>query len=328
MPETPRPLVSVVTPVLNSVSSLELTLLSVAAQTYPNIEHIVIDGGSSDGTVDLLRCFRSAVRLRWLSEPDAGMYAAVNKGIRLARGEVISYLNSDDLYLPWSVDRAVSALSSPRIDIAFGDLLVLARQEGVGHGLRIQFYPPFHLRTYAYEVSMAQPTVFWRRRVSEMIGGFDDRLRYAGDFEYWLRTGVAGFRYTHVREIQAVSVEHERALSSVYADELQREIERVRARYAAAVREGRFIRLRLFSQLFHWRAQVLLLRFNLRRRRPSSWVSLIQFLRREGMDLDGSSIVPLFMPLPLPKAWSPWRLDPEDFERKLTAELRVRASAS
>ena len=208
------PLVSVVTPVLNSASTIELTLTSVAAQTHPRIEHIVIDGGSSDGTIDVLRRFQSAVPLRWLSGPDTSMYAAINKGFELAQGEVLSYLNSDDLYLPWSVERAVSALESSESDLAFGDVLVLTKRGGLSRGVRIQFYPRFRPREYAY-VRMGQPSVFWRRRVSDAVGGFDESLCYAGDFEYWLRTGIAGFRYTHVREALAVEFEHEGALSSV-----------------------------------------------------------------------------------------------------------------
>ena len=114
-----KPLVSVITPVLNAADTLELTLLSVSAQTYSNIEHIVIDGGSTDGTVDILQRFQSSAQLRWQSEPDSGMYSAINKGIALARGGYISYLNADDLYLPWSVEKAVSVMmggkSEPRL---------------------------------------------------------------------------------------------------------------------------------------------------------------------------------------------------------------------
>ena len=327
MLESRSPLVSVITPVLNAASTLELALSSVAAQTYTNIEHIVIDGGSSDGTIDVLRRFRSAVPLRWLSEPDAGMYAAINKGIELAKGEVLSYLNSDDLYLPWSVERAVSALVSSGADLAFGDLSVLVKRDGASRSVRIQFYPRFRPRIYAYEVIMGQPTVFWRREVSEAVGGFDGEMRYAGDFEYWLRAGTAGFQFRHVREVLAVAVDHEGALSTVHADEMQQEIEGIRARYAKTVKERRFPRLRTLTRLTHWRLQVLILRFNLRSAHPSSWGNLIHFLRRAGLDLERSSIVRLLVPLPL-GSWSMLELNAAEFERKLTGELRNRCSTA
>jgi len=254
------------------------------------------------------------------------MYAAINKGMKLAQGEVVSYLNSDDLYLPWSVERAVSALVSSGRDLAFGDVIVLLKRGGLSRSVGIQFYPRFRPRIYAYEVTMGQPSVFWRRRLSDAVGGFDERMRYGGDFEYWLRMGTAGFRYTHVREVLAVEVVHERALSTIHADELRREIERARARYAEIVRPRMFFRLRALTRLIHWRWQVLMLRSNLRRNRPSNWTNLIQFLKRTDFNLGGSSIIPLFLPLPLPRSWSMWRLDPAEFEGKLTEEIRSRCS--
>jgi glycosyltransferase involved in cell wall biosynthesis len=306
---------------LNSASTLELTLASVAAQSYPRIEHVVIDGGSTDGTIDILRRFRTDVPLRWLSEPDTGMYAAINKGITLAQGEVLSYLNGDDLYLPWSIERAVSALMSSAADIAFGDLLLLHKRDGRGRWVRIQFYPRFRPRTYAYEVSMGQPTVFWRRRVFDSVGGFDERLRYAGDFEYWLRMGTAGFRYTHIREVLALAVEHEHGLAMVHADELRREIERTRAGYADTVRARKLVRLHRLTHLLSWRLQVLMFRFNMRIERPLSWGNLIRFLWRADLRPDGSSIIHLLLPKPLPRSWRMWGLDANEFERKLSEEI-------
>jgi glycosyltransferase involved in cell wall biosynthesis len=328
IPHPAPPLVSVITPVLNAANTLELTLSSVAAQTYPNLEHIVVDGGSRDGTIGMLRKFQSTVPLRWLSEPDEGMYAAINKGIKLARGETLSYLNSDDLYLPWSVERGVSALMTSAADLAFGDLLLLFKQSGHGRRVGIQFFPRFRPRTYAYEVSLGQPTVFWRRRVTDAVGGFDDQLRYAGDFEYWLRTATAGFRYRHIPEVLAVAVQHDRALSTAHADELQMEIEQTRARYADAVKPRRFARFRSLTHAIHWRSQVLMFRLSLAREHPSRWPDLIQFLRKAEVNLEGSSILPLLLPLPLPRGWAMWRVDSAELEQKLTEEMASRHSAA
>jgi glycosyltransferase involved in cell wall biosynthesis len=326
MPNPSSPLVSIITPVLNSASTVELTLASVAAQTYPNIEHIVVDGESTDGTIDILRGFRSAVPLHWLSEPDVGMYAAINKGVKMARGEILAYLNADDLYLPWSVERAVTALVSSGDDLVFGDVIVLVKRGGLGRSARVQFYPRFRPRVYTYEVNMGQPSVFWHRRVSDRVGGFDERMRYCGDFEYWLRTGTAGFRYTHVREVLAVEVDHEGTLSMTHSDGLRREIDRTRARYAEIIRPRRFLRLRALTRLIHWRWQVLILRLNIRRNHPSSWADLIRFLKRADVKLGGGTIISLLLPLPLPKSWSMWDLDAAEFESKLIADLRSRCS--
>lgn len=326
-PQSSLPLVSIITPCLNAVRTIELTLSSVAAQTYPNVEHIVIDGGSTDGTIDVLRGFRSKVPLRWLSEPDSGMYAAINKGIGLAEGDVLAYLNSDDLYLPWSVQSAVSALLSRDADLVFGDVFGLVKRGGVSIWVRIHLYPRFRPRVYAHEVNMGQPSVFWHRRVSDAVGGFDEQLRYCGDFEYWLRTGAAGFRYTHVREVLAVAVDHEGSLANVHARALQQEFDETKARYSDRLKARWFPRLRALTHLIFWRWQVLIWISNTRRSRPSSWPNMIQFLKRIGMDLEADSVVWLLRPMPLPQTWSKWRLDPEKFERKLTAELSSRCSA-
>ena len=98
------PLVSIITPTLNQGRTIGATLESVRRQTYSRIEHIVIDGGSSDSTSDILAAAHQASGLIWRSEPDRGMYDAVNKGLRLATGEIVGYLNSDDLLLPWAVE--------------------------------------------------------------------------------------------------------------------------------------------------------------------------------------------------------------------------------
>ncbi len=92
------PLVSIITPVLNRRAFIRQCLMSVAKQTHPRIEHIVIDGGSTDGTLDVLRSFQRTHPIKWISGPDEGMYDAINKGMELANGDILAYLNSDDLY--------------------------------------------------------------------------------------------------------------------------------------------------------------------------------------------------------------------------------------
>jgi len=316
-----KPLVSVITPVLNAADTLELTLLSVSAQTYSNIEHIVIDGGSTDGTVDILQRFQSSAELRWQSEPDSGMYPAINKGIALARGGYISYLNADDLYLPWSVEKAVSVMMGGKADLVFGDVLIISKRGGRARGVWMQFYPPFEAAVYANEVVMAQATVFWTRRVSALVGGFDESLKYSGDFEYWLRAASSGFRYKNVREVLAVVIQHEAALSTLHPDEVQREIELVRGRYSQTFDRSRMRRFPRVAHLAHWRWSQLLLRLNFAKGRPSDWREVIPLLKKAGVEM-GPGTLPLLLPKPLPATWSFWRADPSRLEREIVAELR------
>ena len=117
------------------------------------------------------------------------MYDAVNKGLGMARGEVVAYLNSDDVYLPWSVETAVATLRSGS-DFVYGDLGMI--RGSAQDSFMPQFYAPFDLNHFTYFQSLGQPSVFWRRAASQKLGGFDDSYRLIGDCEYWLRAANAG----------------------------------------------------------------------------------------------------------------------------------------
>src|SRR6266545_6693676 len=105
-----QPLVSIITPSLNQAAFIAAAIESVLMQDYPSIEYIVVDGGSSDGTLEILK--RYGDRVRWISEPDAGQSDAIDKGVRLTHGEILAWLNADDLYLPRAVSAAVAALAA------------------------------------------------------------------------------------------------------------------------------------------------------------------------------------------------------------------------
>src|SRR5512143_842563 len=125
------PTVSIVTPTLNQARFLRRTLDSVRAQTYPVSEHIVVDGGSTDGTLDILAREGERPALQWTSGPDGGMYEAVNKGLAMASGEILGYLASDDVYLPWTIEAVVEAFAArPTVDIVFGDGITIEEESG------------------------------------------------------------------------------------------------------------------------------------------------------------------------------------------------------
>ena len=119
-----QPKVSIITPSYNQGQFIEETILSAKNQDYPNIEHIVIDGNSTDSTLDILHKYDNDII--WISEPDRGQSDALNKGFRIATGEIIGWLNSDDIYLPGAVKKAVDALmNNPKFDIVYGDYLII-----------------------------------------------------------------------------------------------------------------------------------------------------------------------------------------------------------
>ncbi len=181
----PDPLVSILTPSFNQSRWLGDNLRSVAAQSYPNIEHIVMDGGSTDGSLEILSSAERAVQ--WRSQPDRGQSHALNKGFARSTGEIIGWLNSDDAYFDTEAVAAAVAVfaTHPKVDLVYGHG-ALVNADGLI--LQLMWAPPFHyglLRRFNF---IAQPTAFVRR--SAITGLFaDESFDYAMDRELWLRLG-------------------------------------------------------------------------------------------------------------------------------------------
>lgn len=225
------PLVSIVTPTLNQASFIEATLASVMRQTYPSVQHIVVDGGSTDGTQAILARYEDRYNLKWTSDADSGMYEAVNRGMAMADGDVLAYLNSDDLYLPWTVETVVRRLQRDQwADVVFGDALLLNHSS---RRVRLAFYPPFTRAFVLRAGSLMQPTVFWRRAAFEAVGDFDEHLRFVGDLDYWIRLGER-CRFAKTDEILAVERSHPAAKTSAFRTELLREAGLVRSKHDPA----------------------------------------------------------------------------------------------
>jgi glycosyltransferase involved in cell wall biosynthesis len=181
------PLVSIVTPSFNKGPYIEETLLSVRNQTYPRIEHIVIDGGSTDETLSILKKHSSDIS--WISEPDKGQSDAINKGWRRAHGEIIAYLNADDTYLPDAVETAVNYfLKHPETRMIYGDGIL---SDEKGRFLANFSAGAFDLQNLVFcRDNILQPAVFLRKSVFETVGDVDVDLHLAMDLDYWIRTGI------------------------------------------------------------------------------------------------------------------------------------------
>jgi len=195
------PLVSVITVVFNGADHLRGAIDSVLAQTYRSLEYIVVDGGSTDGTVEILRAYDRHIDY-WVSEPDTGIYDAMNKGIRASTGTLVGILNADDRYTPYAVESVVRALSDPEIGYCHGWMrLVDARGQDCGLAKPV----PRHLfaKRVLRETPLFHPTMFVRRSVYETFGGFDNRLALAGDFEFIARIHWAGVAGIEIPEILA-----------------------------------------------------------------------------------------------------------------------------
>ena len=225
------PLVSVVTPSFNQVSFLEDTMCSVLDQDYPNLEYIVIDGGSTDGSVELIRKYEKRLAY-WKSEPDRGQAHAINKGFKRSRGDILGWLNSDDTYMPGAIRRAVECLmASPRAVAVYGGANIVD-QSG-----RVVVKGDPHVRSFRLKDELcgnilSQPTVLMRRQPLFDVGLLDTSLHYALDFDLWLKLALKG-QFVKVDAIQTNFRVSDASKSMAQTDLFLPEIIRVFRRFFA-----------------------------------------------------------------------------------------------
>lgn len=194
---------SVITPSWNQGAFIERTIRSVL-DGQMNVEYLVVDGASSDQTVDILKRYED--RLSWISEPDRGQADAVNKGIARTHGELIGWLNSDDIYYPGAIVKAAQFLQThPEIDVVYGNAYHIDPEDRIIEPYPTQQWDARKLRESCF---LCQPAVFFRRKVVEEHGPLDASLRYCMDYEYWLRLADAGVKFAYLPELLAGSRLH------------------------------------------------------------------------------------------------------------------------
>jgi glycosyltransferase involved in cell wall biosynthesis len=243
------PLVSVVTPSMNQGAFIEETIRSVLEQDYPCVEHIVVDGGSSDGTLDVLR---SHGHVRWISEPDEGQAAAVNKGFAMAKGDVFGWLNSDDLYLPGAIATAVEVLLETGCGLVHGGWRQI---DELGRTIGDVEAVQFDLRQQLdYANLVAQPGAFFTREAFETVGGLDPSYHYAMDYELFLRIG-AKFDVRHVDRVLGAYRYHPRSKTVAESDGFVDET------FRAARAHGARLRSRMVIDFYLPRRRPWLFRF-------------------------------------------------------------------
>lgn len=233
------PLISIVTPSFNQATFVEEALLSVRNQGVASVEHIVVDGGSKDHTVEVLKRYSllpGEVTLRWISEPDRGQSDALNKGFRMARGQIVGWLNSDDLYRP-DCFRAVlqSFQQNPAVDVLYGDYrCVDARGQLLRLRREIEF-SHFILR-YHRVLYVPTPSTFFRRRIFDEGNLIDIQYHYAMDYEFFLRLAERGYRFKHVRRFLADFRIHEQSKTGSQAFRQLEEHNQIAQIYAPGLR--------------------------------------------------------------------------------------------
>jgi len=197
-----KPLVSIITPSLNQGQYIEETIKSVLNQSYSNIEYIIIDGGSTDATADIVAKYRTDPRLRWVSEPDAGQYDAVNKGFLRAHGDIYGWINADDWYLPYTIQKVVELfVNDTSVDIIYGKLRGLLANDGHERDLYCRDFSLKWLMRYCY----TNPSASFIRaeiiRKSKFM--LDLSIPTYGDWDWYLRMAKAGKKFRYMQDILA-----------------------------------------------------------------------------------------------------------------------------
>jgi len=240
------PLVSILTPSYNQAAWLEDNLRSVACQTYPNIEHIVMDGGSTDGSVDILR--EAGDSVTWSSEPDRGQSHAINKAFSASSGEIIGWINSDDAYFDCRVvaDVVRYFAAHPEVDVVFGHAAQIAEDGAI---IWMIWVPRFSRRLLKIVNFIGQPVAFIRRSaLSEPM--LDESYHFTMDYELWLRLDEAGRRFHRLNRITAVDRHQQSRKGVTMTDVLHSDLGRLAQTHARGYPRGK----RVLSWLYYaWR---------------------------------------------------------------------------
>lgn len=262
-------LVSIIIPSYNQGRFIESTIRSVLGQTYRPIEIIIVDAGSSDNTLNILHNYDNFPEVRWNSEPDRGHADGVNKGLALARGDIVAWLNSDDVYFSRDVlSKVVKHFSRrPNVDVLYGDSAIISKENII---LRFFLLPPYSLKRLQRMDLISQPATFFRKRVIEKEKL--DTGQVGLDYEYWLRLGTLGYRFYHVRELFAGDRQYPERLSVVNKELINTQIKQVKLRHrispvwqrvmypfdrfiqALCRLEGVFLIARMLSKFDKWQA--------------------------------------------------------------------------
>ncbi len=191
--------ISIITITYNSAKTVQRTLESVLSQTYPDIEHVIVDGASTDGTKEIIEAYAAKHKnVRWVSEKDNGIYDALNKGIGMASGDVIGFLHSDDkLYSPDSIGQIAAAFLTSETDVVYGDLQYCNGDRVIRRWKSNAFNP----RALKYGWMPPHPTVYVRREVYQQVGPYDEWFRISADYDMMLRIFSAHYHTCYIPEV-------------------------------------------------------------------------------------------------------------------------------
>ena len=228
--DTSFPKLTVVTPSFNQGKYLERTILSVLNQKYPNLEYIIIDGGSTDESVEIIRKYEKFIAY-WVSEPDKGQVDALNKGFLKATGEWLSFQNSDDVYFPGTFYRFGNEIKrNKNVDLLYGDLFMITPDDQVTELLKT--LPYSFLCQLVEGMQIHNQSLFFRKRLLEKFGPFDESYRFAFDYEFVMRfTAQPAVRAKRLEGLAGALRIHDEAKSSTIAQVGRQEHQKIQAAF-------------------------------------------------------------------------------------------------
>ena len=256
-----RPKFSVVTPSLNQGTFIEDAIRGVQSQSYPSVEHIVVDGGSTDRTLEVLGSYPD---VRWSSEPDKGQSDAINKGFRAAEGDIVSWCNTDDYYLPNAFESVANAFAASAADVVYGEIIYVTQDK---EPIRHKKEHRFDVKTLLYYGCYIPSTsTFFSRRIIDDGELLDVDLKVAMDYEYFLRLASKGYKFAHLPQPLAAFRLQETNAGKRYEHLWRGEVSRVQDRYGAVRYETSVLTTAARSILrFGYKAKRQFLKFSTQR---------------------------------------------------------------
>ena len=229
-------IISIITPSFNQGNFIEETILSVLNQSYKNIEYFIIDGGSTDNTIEIIKKYEHKINF-WISEQDKGQSDAINKGLKRATGDIVAWLNSDDLYLPDTLQTVATIFeNNPEVDVVYGDVEQLY-SNGHSDYYSVKEFEPFD---FLSRVSIHQPSVFWRRKLHEKVGYLDDTFFYLMDYDLWMRM-FFNFKTKKIKRALSIFRIHKNAKTYGNPSGMYLEHRKVFARFANSLKKPEVI---------------------------------------------------------------------------------------
>jgi glycosyltransferase involved in cell wall biosynthesis len=223
------PKISVITPSYNQGQYIEETILSVLNQNYPHLEYIIMDGGSTDNTVEVIKKYADKINY-WVSEKDKGQSDAINKGFARATGDILCWLNSDDYYMPDTLKYVAEQLNIEKKEILFGEVDHIFEPHGAIKSSNVKNkYNNYQLALYDYII---QPGSFWTKKVWNENGPVNEKLHFVFDWDWFLRAKIVGAHFKYTQRTMAIYRVHDAHKTSNGGEKRQKEIEYMLSEYS------------------------------------------------------------------------------------------------